>query len=172
MRLCIENESSVPPEDVVKGKSPDSQSADSHDKGAAAAPLILLVEDNSGDVFLIRLALEESGIEHELHVVRDGEQAIDFVSRIGQPGGVPCLDLVLLDLNLPKIEGPQVLIQLRSNPAHSFTPVIVVSSSDAESDRARFAGLLITRYFRKPNDLGEFMQLGALVREVLESKRP
>ena len=128
---------------------------------------ILLAEDNSGDILLIRRALAEYGIEHELHVVHDGEQAIKFLARAGRPGEAPRPDLVLLDLNLPRVDGAEVLMELRHNPRCAATPVIVVTSSNAARDRARLTELGISHYFQKPSDLDEFMQLGAVVRDVL-----
>ena len=128
---------------------------------------ILLAEDNPGDVLLVQEALAEHQIKHELHVVQDGAKALDFVSRMGEPGEAPCPDLVLLDLNLPKADGPQVLREIRKHPECAHTPVIVVSSSDAPKDRARMAEFGIARYFRKPSDFEAFLQLGALIREVV-----
>lgn len=132
---------------------------------------ILLAEDNPGDVFLVQQALEEHRIEHELHVVTDGAEALAYLARMGTPGAAPCPDLLLLDLNLPKVDGPQVLSEFRQHPDCAETPVIVVSSSDAERDRARLAPLGIARYFRKPTDLTAYLQLGALVREVVQVER-
>jgi CheY-like chemotaxis protein len=131
---------------------------------------ILLAEDNKGDILLIRRALAEHGIQHELHVVLDGEQAIEFLARIGEPGGTPRLDLVLLDLNLPKVDGPRILAELRKNPESAATPVIIVSSSNAATDRVRIAKLGISHYFQKPSDLEEFMRLGAVVQDVLSGQ--
>jgi CheY-like chemotaxis protein len=131
---------------------------------------IFLAEDNRGDVLLIRRALAEHGIEHELHVVHDGEAAITFLSRMGQPDGVPCVDLVLLDLNLPKVDGSQILRELRTHPQCADTPVIIVSSSNASSDRSRIAALGISHYFQKPSELDAFMRLGAVVRVVLDNQ--
>jgi CheY-like chemotaxis protein len=128
---------------------------------------ILLVEDNRGDVLLVRQALHEHQIRHELYVVQDGAEAIQFIARMGEPGEAPCPDLMLLDLNLPKAEGQQVLAAFRKHPACAHTPVIVVSSSDAPRDRARIGELGVARYFRKPSELEEFMKLGAVVKEVV-----
>ena len=86
---------------------------------------------------------------------------------MGEPDGDPCPDIVLLDLNLPKVDGPEVLTEFRKHPECARTPVIVISSSDAHKDRERMAGLGISRYFRKPSDLDGFLRLGALVREVM-----
>jgi CheY-like chemotaxis protein len=128
---------------------------------------ILLAEDNPGDVLLVREALAEHRIAHELHLVRDGGEALAFVAQMGQRGGTPCPDLVLMDLNLPKVDGSEVLSEFRKHPACAHTPVIVVTSSDAQRDRARMAGLGVTRYFRKPSDFNAFLKLGEMVREVV-----
>ncbi len=131
---------------------------------------ILLAEDNRGDVLLVQQALAEHHIHHQLHVVRDGEQAIRFIEQMGKSGGSPCPDLLLLDLNLPKVEGQQVLTEFRKHPKCAHTPVIVVSSSDAPRDKARIGELGVSRYFRKPSELDDFMKLGAVVREVVEER--
>jgi CheY-like chemotaxis protein len=133
---------------------------------------ILLVEDNRGDIFLIQRALAENHIEHELHVVRDGEEALGFVLRMSTPIGAPCPDVVLLDLNLPKADGVQVLSALRKHPECAATPVIVVTSSDAPKDRDRVAALGVNRYFKKPFDLDEYMELGKAVLEVVKEAPP
>jgi CheY-like chemotaxis protein len=129
---------------------------------------ILLAEDNLGDVFLVRQALQQHHVAHELHVVRDGDEALNFMAHMGEPGQAPCPDLVLLDLNLPKIDGPEVLTEFRKHPLCSRTPVVVITSSDAERDRKRMNSLGIARYFRKPSELDEFMELGSVVRELTE----
>ena len=129
---------------------------------------IVLAEDNRADVFLVRQALEEHQIEHELHVIKDGAEAMKFVASMGKSGFPPCPDLVLLDLNLPKGDGSEVLTELRKHPECADTPVIIVTSSDAPKDRERMLKLGITRYFRKPSDLAAFMELGAVVREVMQ----
>jgi CheY-like chemotaxis protein len=132
---------------------------------------ILLAEDNRGDVLLVRHALQEHNIEHELFVVQDGAQAIDFIRRMGKPGEATCPDLMLLDLNLPKADGMEILTEFRRRPECAAIPVIVVTSSDAPKDRARAAELAIDRYFQKPSEYSEFMKLGAVVRETIEEDR-
>ena len=128
---------------------------------------ILLAEDNLGDVIIVQEALQEHEIECDLHVVRDGSEAIEFVNRIGQAHGTPCPNLLLLDMNLPKVDGPQILSLLRNHPPCRYIPVIVVSSSDSEKDRAKMAELGISYYFRKPLDYSAFLELGAIVRRIL-----
>ena len=131
---------------------------------------IMLVEDNRSDVLLVRQALAKHQLEHELQVARDGAEALDLLAQMGQPGQAPCPHVLLLDLNLPKVDGPQVLQAFRQHPACGQTPVIVVTSSDASKDRERLNQLGISHYFRKPLDLEAFLQLGAVVREALASR--
>jgi CheY-like chemotaxis protein len=131
---------------------------------------ILLAEDNVGDILLVQQALEEHRSPHNLHVVRDGAQALAFVDRLGAPDGGICPDIVLLDLNLPKVDGPVVLAELRKQPQCAHTPVIVITSSDAPRDRERMAQFGIARYFKKPSDLDAFMELGAIVRGIVDGK--
>jgi len=128
---------------------------------------ILLAEDNLADVLLVRQALETHHVEHELHVVRDGDEALEYIALMDQPGGTPCPVLLMLDLNLPKIEGSRVLVEFRKHPRCAHTPVIVVSSSNVRRDREELAALGVDRYFTKPSDLDEFLQLGAVVEEVI-----
>ena len=128
---------------------------------------ILLVEDNIGDIMLVQQALEEHRIPHELRIFADGAQALDYVVRMGQPDQPPCPDLILLDLNLPKVTGPEILKAFRQHPECATVPIIVVTSSDAPKDRLRIAEFGIARYFKKPFEFDAFLQLGAVVREVV-----
>jgi chemotaxis family two-component system response regulator Rcp1 len=129
---------------------------------------ILLGEDNPGDVLLVRRALNEHRVEYELHTMRDGSEAAVFMEGV-EGGGLPCPDLFLLDLNLPKLDGCELLVLLRAHPLCGDKPVIIISSSGAESDRRRATDAGATRYYQKPSDLKEFMKLGALVRELVEA---
>jgi CheY-like chemotaxis protein len=131
---------------------------------------ILLAEDNPGDVYLVREALQEHRIAHELHVVSDGAQAITFLAEMGKPGSPPCPDLLLLDLNLPKVDGVQVLEEFRKSAECVHTPVIVVTSSNAAKDKNRVAELRVDRYFCKPLDFDDFMGLGLIIREVVHAR--
>jgi chemotaxis family two-component system response regulator Rcp1 len=129
---------------------------------------ILLAEDNAGDVNLVREALQEHNIQHCLHLVTDGAQAMRFLAEMGRPGSAPCPDLLLLDLNLPKVDGAGILQEFRKRAECALTPVIVVTSSDSAKDRARMEALGVDRYFRKPLDYEAFLKLGMIVREVTE----
>jgi len=128
--------------------------------------LILLAEDNTADVYLVRISLRQHGIPHDLYVVKDGEEAIDFIKAADLGGPVP--GLVLLDLNLPKRTGQEILEHLRNSQRWTDVPVIIMSSSDSPSERAKAAKLGIGDYFRKPSRLDEFMRLGDVVKRVLQ----
>jgi DNA-binding response OmpR family regulator len=128
---------------------------------------ILLIEDAEQDVFLVREALKNAGLDFELNVLDDGEKAIDFIDELDRQLGAVCPDLVLLDLNLPKRSGDQILEHMRHSVRCKDIPVVVVTSSDSPRDKADMSRLGATRYFRKPSRLDEFMRLGPLVRELV-----
>ena len=132
---------------------------------------ILLAEDNPGDVLLVKRALEVHRVECQLRVVRDGDAAMAFISQIGSSSDFPCPDVLLLDVNLPKSNGIEVLKVFRNHPACESTPVIVVSSSDAPIDRDRVAQLGVYRYFRKSTDLRAYMELGVVVNAAIAAHR-
>jgi len=127
---------------------------------------ILLVEDAEPDVFLVREALETGGVKFNLRVLGDGEKAVDFIDEIDRDAGA-CPHLLLLDLNLPKKSGAQVLEHLRQSQRWRSVPVVVLTSSDSPRDKEQTAQLGATRYFRKPSRLAEFMKLGEIVRDLL-----
>jgi len=131
--------------------------------------LVLVVEDNPADAYLIEEALAEERLTSALQIVRDGEKAIAFFDRIDADPSVPCPAVVLLDLNLPKVSGEEVLKRIRLSPRCEKTKVLIVSSSNAPSDRELAMSLGATDYFRKPSTLDQFMQLGPKVRGLLES---
>uniref|UniRef100_Q01PF9 Response regulator receiver protein n=1 Tax=Solibacter usitatus (strain Ellin6076) TaxID=234267 RepID=Q01PF9_SOLUE len=127
---------------------------------------IFLAEDNAGDVELVREALREHHIEHELTLARDGLAARDYIQRLRATPDAPLPDILLLDLNLPKAEGHELFRMFRANPRCSRTPVIVVTSSNAPKDRERAEALGAAHYFRKPSDLMEFLELGSIIRRL------
>lgn len=128
---------------------------------------ILVVEDTEADVLLVREALEHAGLAFDLQVLDDGEKAVDFAESLDRDRTVSRPDLVLLDLNLPKKSGSQVLERLRQSSACGDVPVVVLTSSDSPKDRAQVAQLQASLYFRKPSRLDEFMKLGEVVRQIL-----
>lgn len=134
---------------------------------------ILLAEDNRADVLLVRESLRAHGVLHQLHVVEDGGEALAFLARAVAAGGgpQPRPDLLLLDLDLPRVDGSQVLQQVRGNADFAEIPVIIVSSSDAPADRESVTKLGISAYFHKPCDLDGFLELGAVVRDAIPDAR-
>ena len=136
--------------------------------GNPVTPLILLIEDNPGDVLLVRESLREHGVRSELLVLSDGEKALHFVENLEEDKSAVCPSLVVLDLNLPKRNGHDVLKKMRQGVRCRHTPVIVLSSSDAASDRRGAAEMQVWRYIRKPSTLDEFMTIGAEIKQVLQ----
>lgn len=119
---------------------------------------VLLVEDDAGDELMTREAFEDNKIRNTLHVVRDGEEALDFLYRRGAHEGAPRPDLVLLDLNLPKYDGRQVLEQIKTDPDLALIPVVVLTTSSAEEDILRSYKLHANAYVTKPVDLDQFIR--------------
>lgn len=130
-------------------------------------PHVLLVEDNPADINLVEEALEEERLDCELHIMRDGARAIEFIEKM-DADQQPTPDVVLLDLNLPKISGEEVLKRVRSSPKCGHVKVIILSSSDRPKDRERALNLGASEYFRKPSGLAQFMLLGPKVRAIVE----
>jgi CheY-like chemotaxis protein len=117
---------------------------------------ILLVEDNPGDVLLIQQALRDNKIQIRLHVVHDGEAALQFLHGEGIYRDAVRPDLILLDLNLPRKDGRQVLAEVKADPNLRSIPIVVLTSSHAEEDIARAYNLNANCYVQKPLDLEQF----------------
>lgn len=131
-------------------------------------PNVLLVEDNPADINLVEEALEEAQLDCSLHIMRDGLRAIEFLDRLDAEPDHPRPDVVLLDLNLPKVGGEEILKRVRLSPKCEGVKVLIISSSNVPADRERLMNLGASDYFRKPSDLAQFMLLGAKVRAMLE----
>ena len=130
---------------------------------------ILIVEDSKADLFLIREAIAAAGIIATLYVVHDGQEAIQFLDNVDRRV-VPCPDLVLLDLNIPKRDGTEVLRHLRQSPGCKKSLVLIVTSSDSLRDRAAVNALGTDGYFRKPSVYADFLKLGEVVRSLLDNR--
>lgn len=130
-------------------------------------PQIVVVEDSKTDVFLIREAIANAQVDADLHFLPDGDAATQFFDSVDVDANAPCPALVLLDLNLPKKNGDDVLRHLRSSKRCSNAAVLIVSSSDAVRDREAVNKLGVNGYFRKPSDYYDFMKLGELVKSLL-----
>jgi two-component system, chemotaxis family, response regulator Rcp1 len=118
---------------------------------------VLLVEDNPGDVRLTREALRDSKVLSNLTVARDGEEALAYLRREGAFHAATRPDLILLDLNLPRRDGREVLEAIKAEPALRTIPVVILTSSEAERDIARAYELNANCYITKPVDLDQFI---------------
>lgn len=120
---------------------------------------ILLVEDNAGDARLAREAMRDSRIRNVLHHVTDGEEALAFLRRRGAHAGAPRPDLVLLDLNLPKKDGREVLAEIKADDDLKRIPVVILTASSADEDILKAYNLHANCYITKPIDLGQFLKV-------------
>lgn len=118
---------------------------------------ILLVEDNPGDIRLTREVLKEGKIKNKLTVVMDGEEAIFFLKKTGKYKDAASPDLILLDLNLPKKDGREVLIEIKSDPKLVKIPVIILTTSDAEKDIVGTYANHANAFITKPVDFNQFV---------------
>lgn len=126
---------------------------------------ILLVEDDPGDELITREAFEHNKIKNTLHVARDGEEGLDFLYQRGEYSGAPRPELILLDLNLPKYDGRQLLETIKSDSDLCDIPVVVLTTSAAEEDILRSYKLHANAYVTKPVDVDAFM---SAVRQIDE----
>jgi CheY-like chemotaxis protein len=134
--------------------------------GDAPRRQVLVVEDNHTDVTLLRLAFVEHGIDHELMVLDDGEKALDYVAKLDHRT-LP--DLVIVDLNLPKRDGIEVLEKMRSTSTLNQIPIVVFTTSDSPRERETISRIGITAYIRKPTDLDGFLAVGGTIHKLLEA---
>ncbi|ELY63889.1 response regulator receiver [Natrinema versiforme JCM 10478] len=123
----------------------------------------MLVEDNPGDVRLIEEAFKSAGFATTFHTVTDGAAAIDFLQDQAATDSGPNLDLMLLDLNLPRTDGFEVLETIKDDPALSSLPVLVLTSSEATEDIVKSYELCANAYLTKPTDPAEFADIGRAV---------
>lgn len=129
---------------------------------------IVIVEDNRGDVLLVEVALREAGLPFELIHLADGEKAVDYLRKLSIGNGAQ-IDLVLLDLNLPKLDGWAVLEALRSAPMEHPVPVMILSSSSSPNDMARAERMGVSRYIRKPSTLDEYLAIGRTIKQIWQA---
>jgi len=120
---------------------------------------ILLVEDNPGDVDLTLEALRDAKVRNNFNVVTDGVEALAYLRKQGAYSGAVVPDLILLDLNLPRKDGRQVLAEIKTDPALKHIPVVVLTSSDSEADVLRSYQIHANCYIRKPTDLNRFLEV-------------
>jgi CheY-like chemotaxis protein len=130
---------------------------------------ILLAEDNPADVYLIREALSEHGVDYKMRVVSDGRDLLRIITGEEPNAETKNLELIILDLNLPRHDGIEILERLRhTDLAH--VPVVVLTSSDSPRDRQLAASLGAARFLRKPSGLEQFLSLGAVFKDLLHQR--
>lgn len=125
---------------------------------------LLVVEDNPTDALLLRRALTEHGVDYEMVVVGDGEEAIEYLEKC--KGAKP--ELIIVDLNLPKEDGIEVLKVYRGSPSFIDTQMVILTSSDSPSERQRAEIIGVDAYLRKPIELDAFLALGGTLKKLLE----
>ena len=128
---------------------------------------ILVAEDSKPDVLLIRQALQKSGIHAQIYFADDGEKTVRFFEQADADPEAPCPNLILLDINMPRYKGGEILRKLRESARCKNALVLVVTSSDSQRDREEMDAFGANGYFRKPSEFSEFMKLGQLVRDLL-----
>ena len=144
--------------------SDDPLAAAGPDALADAAPIeILLVEDDPGDVLMTKEALADAKMANELHVVSNGEEALAFLFQEGEYPDAPRPGLILLDLNLPRVDGREVLARIKADEILRRIPVVVLTTSEAEEDILRSYDLYANAYVTKPVDFEAFVKV---VRQV------
>ena len=136
-----------------------------NDQTTTCAVSVLLVEDNPGDVRLTVEALKENKFHVNLDVTRDGMEALEFLRQQGQYADARRPDLILLDLNLPRKDGREVLAEIKSDPDLQRIPVVILTTSQAEEDIVRTYNLHANCYVTKPVDLDQFIRVVKSIEE-------
>ena len=120
---------------------------------------ILMVEDNPADIRLTKEAFKDAKVLNNMHIVVDGEEAMAFLRREGNSPDAPRPDLILLDLNLPKKDGREVLAEIKKDPELKRIPVVILTTSEDEKDIFKAYDLHVNAYVKKPVDLNQFMKV-------------
>lgn len=131
---------------------------------------IVIAEDNPADVMVVRMALEQTVPGFHLRVFEDGGSMLSYVDQLDREGG-PWPDVMLLDLNMPKAGGLEVMQRLRKCTARTSTPVIILTSSSRPKDREQALALGAVHYFLKPDDFDDFLKIGDVVNETLKGRQ-
>ena len=138
---------------------------------ALAPSQIIVAEDNPADVGLVFEAFRKHQLHCNVRVLADGQEVIAFIDSLEANDQLPCPDLLLLDLSLPKHDGREILNHLRSSERCGQTPVVIMTSSDWLEDRRTAEKHAAVHYFQKPSSLDQFMELGTIVKEVISGPR-
>lgn len=132
---------------------------------------IFLVEDNQADVELFRMALQKAGVDCTLIVFEDGPEFVNHIRRADSSDPTSSPDLLVLDLNLPKTDGIDLLELIRQTPFCATIPIAVLSSSSWARERAQLAVFQICKFITKPPDLEEYLTIGTVIRDLLEETK-
>ncbi|MBV8833858.1 MAG: response regulator [Acidobacteriaceae bacterium] len=133
---------------------------------------MLVVDDNDADVALIQDAIQAADLALTVHVVKDGDEAVRFFDRADTDNDMTPPDLVILDINLPKRPGTEVLRHMRQSQRSRGALVLAVSTSDSARDRQQMSDLGANGYFRKPSEYDEFIKLGDVIKNLLSGTQP
>ncbi len=133
---------------------------------------VFLVEDNEGDVYLISLALQQAGFPQAAQVFRDGAEAIEFLREPCQTTLESLPELILVDMNLPRVDGGEFVEMLRANPAYDGIPVMLLSSSRSPEDAAKAEKFRKCMYALKPSNLTDFMKIGMIAKDFWLRSKP
>ncbi len=142
----------------------------SNQPSVATPPTVLLVEDSPADIYIVRESLKKHMKTFRLEVIQDGEKAFDVIEAAEANEASSAPAICILDLNLPKRSGKEILRRLRGSPKFAKVPVVIFTSSDSPDDRTETTQLGATAYFRKPHDLEEFMCIGKVAQSVLRAE--
>jgi len=127
--------------------------------------IILLVEDNEGDIVLTVEALREAKIHNKVIVVRDGEEALSYLYREGKYADAEMPDIIFLDINLPRIDGKEVLTKIKNDDRLKFIPVVILTTSDSENDIMESYSNHANCYITKPVDFNKFLQVVNMIKD-------
>lgn len=141
------------------------------EKSSCLKIVALLAEDNRADALIVEEAISVYGLPIELHVVDDGEKAFQFINQAENDPQFPCPEVLLLDLNLPRRSGREVLERVRNSPLCKHIPVLIITSSNLAKDRKDISRLGAVGYFQKPASYEEFLKVGEALKTLLSHYR-
>ena len=147
-----------------------SPSRDTQNEANPRPKTLLLAEDNLPDALLVREAIQKEGLPVDVHIAADGKEAVDFIMAAETDPDAPSPHILVLDLNLPKMDGFEVLRRVRASGKHRHIPVLIVTSSDSPADKAE-AARLGAAYFRKPTSYEEYLLIGGVLAKLLQERR-
>ena len=153
-----------------KGRPSSLPSPDPTHSSSPPRLILLVAEDNLPDAIIVREAIKKEKLPVEVFIAADGEKALEFFQRAESDATAPAPSALLLDLNLPKVDGFEVLRAIRASRQFKELPILIVTSSDSPSDRSE-AARLGAGYFRKPVTYAEFLKIGVSIRELLRENK-